>query len=98
MSDDQLLTVPEFCDRNRIKPSSYFELRKRGQGPRETRVLSRVFISPEAESDWRREREQPDAQDLKIIKRLRQRGLKAGRVSKAKRLATSSEHEARGDI
>jgi hypothetical protein len=85
----QLFTLPEFCDRNRLKPTSYFKLRKRGQGPRETRILSRVFISPEAESDWRREREQPDVEDLKTIERLQQRARKAGQASVAseKRLA-----------
>jgi hypothetical protein len=33
-------------------------LRKDGKGPRETRVSKRrIVISPEAEADWRRERE-----------------------------------------
>jgi hypothetical protein len=79
-------TVAEFCHRNRISLTSYYELRSRGQGPREMRVLSKVLISPAAEADWRHARETPDAE---IVERLRQRGLKAGAGSAAAKAGRS---------
>ena len=46
-----------FCGRNGISEGFYRKMRSHGLGPRETRILDRVFISEEAETDWRRERE-----------------------------------------
>ena len=85
MSDDLPRTIVEFCRRNGLSRTSYFELRRRGQAPREMRLLSKVLISPEAESDWRREREIPDENDLVTIERLHQRGRKGGRRPAVKR-------------
>ena len=84
MSDDLPRTIAEFCRRNGLSRTSYFELRRRGQAPREMRVLAKVLICPEAESDWRREREIPDENDRVTIERLHQRGRKGGRRSAAK--------------
>jgi hypothetical protein len=51
-------TIESFCEANRISIGTYYALKKAGKGPRETRVSKRrVLISPEAEADWRRERE-----------------------------------------
>jgi hypothetical protein len=51
-------TIESFCESNRISISTYYSLRRQGKGPRETRVSERrITISPEAEADWRRERE-----------------------------------------
>jgi hypothetical protein len=51
-------TIIEFCGRNRISPSQYFELKKQGKGPREMAVGTRgKRISQQAETDWQRERE-----------------------------------------
>ena len=72
---DQPRTILEFCRVNRISVTSYYKLRERGQGPREMRVLSRILITPEAERDWRRDRENPDKIDTETIERLRDRGL-----------------------
>ena len=87
MSDDQARnsTIKEFCVRNRISNSTYFELRRRKKGPREMRVLGKVLISPEAETDWRRACETPDPSDQETIERLRERGRKGGRSSIARR-------------
>jgi hypothetical protein len=60
-------TIKEFCKRNRFSPTTYFELRNRGQGPREMRVLSKVLITPEAEHDWRLARETPSSSDIATI-------------------------------
>ncbi len=89
MPDNLPLTIREFCCRNSLSHTSYFELRRRGQGPREMRVLSKILISPEAERDWRRERETPDERDCATIERLRIRGRKGGRSS----ASTLKNHE-----
>ncbi len=46
-------SIREFCDANRISHASYFNLRRRGEDPREMRVGSRVLISAEAAAEWR---------------------------------------------
>lgn len=50
-------TIPSFCDSNKISESKYFELKRQGRGPREIELDNRIIITPEAEADWRRERE-----------------------------------------
>jgi hypothetical protein len=85
MSDDgDLLTIRTFCDRNGLASiSSYVKLRKLGKGPREMRVLSKVFITRQGEADWRSDREKPDADDLKTMALMRSRGHKAAVASVA---------------
>jgi hypothetical protein len=46
-----------FCDRNAISESTYYKLKRLGKGPREIELFGRVIITPEAEADWRRDRE-----------------------------------------
>jgi|SRR5215472_5252725 len=50
-------TRPSFCASNAISESLYFKLKRRGKGPREIELDGRIIITPEAEQDWRRERE-----------------------------------------
>jgi hypothetical protein len=50
-------TIPSFCESNAISESFYFKLRREGRGPREMKIDRITRISPEAEADWRRERE-----------------------------------------
>jgi len=52
-----LMSVQEFCDNNGISIAHYYVLRANGDGPREVRTGRRVFVSPEAEADWRRAHE-----------------------------------------
>jgi hypothetical protein len=77
-ADDSPHTILEFCRRNRLSLTSYYELRTRGQGPREMRVLSKVLITPEAERDWRLAREIPNQTDNATMARLTARGRKGG--------------------
>jgi len=51
-------SVQSFCEANNISVSTYYALKRAGKGPREMKVNKRILISPEAEADWRREREQ----------------------------------------
>jgi hypothetical protein len=50
-------TIPSFCQSNAISESLYFKLKREGRGPREINLDGRIIITPEAEADWRRERE-----------------------------------------
>jgi hypothetical protein len=53
----QAHTIPSFCENNMISESKYYDLKRRGRGPREVEVDARIIITEEAEADWRRERE-----------------------------------------
>ena len=46
-----------FCASNHISESLYFSLKRQGRGPREIELDGRIIITPEAERDWRLERE-----------------------------------------
>jgi hypothetical protein len=51
-------TILSFCESNGISEALYYKLKREGKGPREARVApKRIIITPEAEADWRRERE-----------------------------------------
>jgi hypothetical protein len=51
-------SIPQFCARNGdLSEGFYRKMRKLGLGPRETRILDRVIITVEAETEWRRARE-----------------------------------------
>jgi hypothetical protein len=45
-------SIPQFCARNDLSEGFYRKLRKLKLGPRETRVLDRVVITLEAETQW----------------------------------------------
>jgi hypothetical protein len=55
------LEIGDFCRVNKICRSSYYNLRKRGKGPRETRMGKRVIITPEAHAEWREKQTAPAA-------------------------------------
>ena len=59
--DVDALTVEEFCRRHSISRTAFYDLLKRGLGPRCLRVGSRRLISREAAADWRRTMEQQAA-------------------------------------
>jgi hypothetical protein len=48
-------SIPQFCARNDLSEGFYRKLRKLKLGPRETRVLDRVFVTEENETAWLRE-------------------------------------------
>jgi hypothetical protein len=57
-------TILSFCASNHISESHYFTLKRQGKGPREIELLNkRIIITPEAEADWRREREAETARN-----------------------------------
>jgi hypothetical protein len=50
-------SIESFCRSNGISITTFFALKRQGKGPREMKVGKRILITPEAERDWRRERE-----------------------------------------
>jgi hypothetical protein len=52
-------TVQEFCDAHRISRSQYYELKKLGRGPAETRALDKIIITQESAAAWRRKHTTP---------------------------------------
>jgi hypothetical protein len=55
-------TIPSFCESNAISESLYFELKRKGKGPREIELENRIIITEDAERDWRRAREAETAE------------------------------------
>jgi hypothetical protein len=62
MFDNTASTIFEFCRRKKISKAKYFEMRRKGRGPREMRDGRWVRISPESERDWDRELERAVAE------------------------------------
>lgn len=54
-------TISEFRKSEKLSKTKYFNMRKRGKGPREMRDGRWVRITPEAKAEWRREREREQA-------------------------------------
>jgi len=57
--DRAAYTIAEFCAAHRFSRSHYYNLKRRGLGPDETRLGDRVLITVEAAIRWRRQREKP---------------------------------------
>ncbi len=55
--ETEAYSIDEFCRAHGISRAHYFNIQKRGEGPRVMRVGSRVLVSREAAADWRRDRE-----------------------------------------
>jgi hypothetical protein len=50
-------SIAQFCARHDISEGFYRKMRERGLGPLETRILDRIIISENSETEWLRERE-----------------------------------------
>jgi hypothetical protein len=61
-SGGRALSISQFCARNNISRSFFYKLKKRRKAPRIMDVDGRQIISPEAERDWRLERERETAE------------------------------------
>jgi hypothetical protein len=48
-----VFSIREFCKRNRLSRTKYYDLKKKGLGPREMHYGNRIRITAEAERDWR---------------------------------------------
>jgi len=50
-------SISEFCMRNGISYGTFYNLRRRGEGPRERKIGTRRLISVAAEAAWQKARE-----------------------------------------
>jgi predicted DNA-binding transcriptional regulator AlpA len=55
--DKQAYSIDEFCFAHGFCRASFYNMLKRGEGPRVMKVGGRTLVSQEAAMDWRRERE-----------------------------------------
>jgi predicted DNA-binding transcriptional regulator AlpA len=46
------LTIRRFCQKHRIGKSTYYDLKKRGLGPKELHIGKSVRITAEADDEW----------------------------------------------
>jgi hypothetical protein len=60
-ADLDAFSIPEFCRRHAISRGTYYNIKKLGQGPRETRIRKRVIITRESAAAWLREQEKASA-------------------------------------
>ena len=81
---NDVYTIPAFCLSNAISQSTYYMLKRQGRAPREIVINKRVIITPEAEQDWRREREAETAR-----RRIRDREVAAAINATAAHNATA---------
>jgi len=54
-------SIIEFCERHSISRSTFYNLRKHGLGPHETRIMRRVVITRASAAKWLREQERASA-------------------------------------
>ena len=76
-------TIPEFCFAENISEPTYYKMRDRGLGPKESRYLGTIRISPEARLEWHRRMQSAKHQRANKIEDQRRRALsrRAGKAS-----------------
>jgi len=55
--EKQAYSIDEFCFAHGFCRASFYNMLKRGEGPRVMKVGGRTLVSHEAAADWRRDRE-----------------------------------------
>jgi predicted DNA-binding transcriptional regulator AlpA len=88
-ASSQALSISQFCVRNNISRSFFYKLKNSQKAPRTMSVGGRQIISPEAERDWRLEREREGAEAAgQLIRQPIKRGnLKNGPACRAASLS-----------
>ena len=87
-------TIRGFCKVHGLSVASYYALKKLGLGPREMHLAGNLIrISAEAASAWRKERENPKADEAKQLALLAEQRQERSRKA-AKKAIQSPEHPA----
>jgi hypothetical protein len=87
-------TIRSFCKVHGLSVASYYTLKKLGLGPREMQLAGNLIrISAEAASAWRKERENPKADEAKQLALLAEQRQERSRKA-AKKAIESPEHPA----
>jgi hypothetical protein len=61
MPDLDSYTVDEWCRRRRVCRATFYNLRKKGRGPKVMKIGTRTLISREADDEYRRALEAEDS-------------------------------------
>ncbi|HZL30418.1 MAG TPA: hypothetical protein VFC54_05085 [Pseudolabrys sp.] len=64
--DKMMLSVDEFCHTHGICRASFYNLLKRGDGPKIAKTGGRTLISTEAAAAWRRQMEEKTSSAEKL--------------------------------
>jgi hypothetical protein len=81
--------IREFCKAHGLSVASYYALKKLGLGPREMHLAGNMIrISAEAAAAWRKERENPKADEAKELARLAERRQQRSRRAAARAVAS----------
>jgi hypothetical protein len=87
-------SIRGFCKVHGLSVASYYALKKVGLGPREMHLAGNLIrISAEAASAWRKERENPKADEAKQLALLAEQRQERSRKA-AKKAIQSPEHPA----
>jgi len=87
-------TIRGFCKVHGLSVASYYALKKLGLGPREMHLAGNLIrISAEAAAAWRKERENPKADEAKQLALLAEQRQERSRKA-AKKAIESPEHPA----
>ena len=87
-------TIRGFCKVHGLSVASYYALKKLGLGPREMHLAGNLIrISAEAAAAWRKERENPKADEAKQLALLAEQRQERSRKA-AKKAIQSPEHPA----
>jgi len=87
-------TIRGFCKVHGLSVASYYALKKLGLGPREMHLAGNLIrISAEAAAAWRKERENPKADEAKQLALLAEHRQERSRKA-AKKAIESPEHPA----
>jgi predicted DNA-binding transcriptional regulator AlpA len=54
-------SIPEFCARHSISRSTYYNLKKNNEAPRETRIMKKIVITRAAAAAWLKKQEKASA-------------------------------------
>jgi hypothetical protein len=102
-SNTSLLTIREFCNRQKISQTTYCRLKRNGLGPREIDLGGNIIrIRPEDEVAWRAARAFPSGIEASAIRARNERRRSKGRwsASSEKHIANvgrgKQQHEAAG--
>src|SRR5262249_57015692 len=82
-------TIRTFCKAHGLSVASYYALKKLGLGPREMHLAGNLIrISAEAAAAWRKERENPNADEAKELARLAERRRQRSHRAAARAVAS----------
>jgi hypothetical protein len=84
-------TIKEHCDHYGYSNTKYFQDRKAGRGPKELRLGSKIIITPEADEEWRRWRENPS--EVEQLKRKQESESRRQQI----RMATAASLASRAE-